>query len=171
MHNAWAVHFLSVRPFLASNCGKLLGHKGLVAHIGKPGCRKLRHHHVIHAIGTLANQQLPGLVPAHDQPYMGGVRAERKISWHGFRLGYRCHVIHTVPKQKGYQRQGILSPAADILLPYRACRPSVHFVSLWGETLATQGFSDLSLLCHKVTAMRLPPLRAEIGRASCRERV
>ena len=34
------------------------------------------------------------------------------------------------------QRQGILSSAADILLPYRACYPSVHFVSLWGVTLA-----------------------------------
>lgn len=36
-----------------------------------------------------------------------------------------------------------------------SCYPSVHFVSLWGAILATQGFSDLSLLCHKGTAM--PP--------------
>lgn len=30
-----------------------------------------------------------------------------------------------------------------------SCYPSVHFVSLWGAILALQGFSDLSLLCHK----------------------
>ena len=32
-----------------------------------------------------------------------------------------------------------------------SCYPSVHFVSLWGAILAPQGFSDLSLLCHKGT--------------------
>ena len=129
--------------------GDLSGDKELPIHEGNAGSGELRHHHIVHAIGTMADQELPRRVPAHDHPHMGGIRVEREVPRHGVRQGYRCRVTHTVPKQKGYQRQGILSSAADILLPYRACYPSVHFVSLWGVTLAPQGFSDLSLLCHK----------------------
>lgn len=54
-------------------------HKRLPAQVGIAGGNKLRDRHVVQAIGTMTDQQLPGLVPAHDHPHMGGARVQRKI--------------------------------------------------------------------------------------------
>lgn len=49
-------------------------HEGQLAHSGKAGGRKLGDHDVILPAGTVADQQLPRLVPAHHHADMGRIR-------------------------------------------------------------------------------------------------
>ena len=85
-------------------------HTGLPSHNSKSGHRKLRHHHIVHTIGTVAHQQLPGLVPPHDHPHMGGIRIQRKIPRHGLRLGNRRQVPPDVPMSIAVQASVPQSP-------------------------------------------------------------
>ena len=57
--------------------GDLSGDKELPIHEGNAGSGELRHHHIVHTIGTVADQQLPGLVPAYDDPDVAGRPGKR----------------------------------------------------------------------------------------------
>jgi len=51
----------------------------LPSHSGTPRRRKLRHHHIVHSAGTVADQQLPRPIPANNQAHMGSARVQRKV--------------------------------------------------------------------------------------------
>lgn len=57
------------------------------AHNGKAGRAKLSHNNIILSAGTVADQQLPGLVPAYDDPDVAVVRVKGQVSRLGLGLG------------------------------------------------------------------------------------
>ena len=62
------------------------GKRGCPAYIGKARGGKFRHYYIVHAVGAMTNQELPRLVPAHNQANVGSVRVQGKIPWQGLRL-------------------------------------------------------------------------------------
>ena len=57
------------------------------AHNGKAGRAKLSHNNIILSAGAVADQQLPSLVPAYDDPDVAVVRVKGQVSRLGLGLG------------------------------------------------------------------------------------
>ena len=56
------------------------------AHNSEAGCCELGHDNIILPAGTVADQQLSGLVPAHHHTDMGCVRVQGEVAGQGVRL-------------------------------------------------------------------------------------
>lgn len=67
-------------------------HKCQPAHSGKARGGKLSDHDAILSAGTVADQQLPRLVPAYHHADMGRIRVERKIPRLGVGGRYRRQI-------------------------------------------------------------------------------